>query len=89
MIYIFKPHHTILARYYGFTLCVHVSVHLSYICPSILSFLDNDLSKYQWIFTKLGMCIDNVEIWFGITSGQILWIFYIVICPLQDSGGVL
>ena len=24
-------------------------------------FPDDNLSKYQWIFTKLGMCIDIVE----------------------------
>ena len=29
------------------------------------------MSKYQWIFTKLGMCIDIVEIWFGTAHGQI------------------
>ena len=27
----------------------------------------SNLSKCQWIFTKLGMCIDIVEIWLGIT----------------------
>ena len=27
--------------------------------------------KHQWIFTKLGICIDLVEIWFGIANGQI------------------
>ena len=36
-------------------------------------------SKCQWIFTKLGMCIDIVEIWFGLVDGQILSIFYRVI----------
>ena len=30
------------------------------------------MSKCQWIFTKLGMCIDIKEIWFGIANGQIL-----------------
>ena len=44
-------------------------------------YLDNNLSKYQWIFAKLGMCIDIVEIWFGIVNGQILSIFEGVICP--------
>ena len=34
-------------------------------------FLVDNLSKHQWIFTKLGMCIDIVEIWFGIANGQI------------------
>ena len=29
-------------------------------------FSDDNLSKYQRIFTKLIMCIDIVEIWFGI-----------------------
>ena len=28
--------------------------------------------KHQWIFTKFGMCIDIVEILFGIAYGQIL-----------------
>ena len=47
---------------------------------SIFLFLNDNLSKYQWIFTKLGMCIDIVEIWFGIANGQILSIFDRVIC---------
>ena len=25
---------------------------------SVFSFPDDNLSKYQWIFTKLGMCVD-------------------------------
>ena len=37
---------------------------------------------------KLGVCIDIVEIWFGIANGQISSNFYGVIC-LQDNGGVL
>ena len=32
----------------------------------IFSFPDDNLSKHQWIFTKLDMCIHIVEIWFGI-----------------------
>ena len=47
----------------------------------IFSFPDNSLSKHQWIFTKFGMCIDIVEIWFGIANGQILSNFDGVICP--------
>ena len=41
------------------------------ICPrhAQFSFLDDNLSKIQWIFTKLGMCTDIVEIWFGIANG--------------------
>ena len=47
----------------------------------IFSFPDDNLSKHQWIFTKLGMCIYIVEIWFGIANGQISSIFDGVICP--------
>ena len=47
----------------------------------IFSFPDNNLSKHQWIFTKISMCIDIVEIWFGIANGQISSIFDGVICP--------
>ena len=49
----------------------------------IFSFLDDNLCKHQWIFTKLGMCIDIVEIWFGIANGQISSNFDGVICPRQ------
>ena len=31
-------------------------------------FPDDNLSKHQWIFTKLCMYIDIVEIWFGIAN---------------------
>ena len=50
----------------------------------IFSFLFPDdtcnLSKHQWIVTKLGMCIDIVEIWFGVANGQISSNFDGVIC---------
>ena len=46
----------------------------------IFSFPDDNLSKHQWIFTKLSMSIDILEIWFGIANGQILSIFDGVIC---------
>ena len=74
----FIPRHTIVAGYYGFTLVVRESVRLS-VRPSVFRF--RMMSKHQWIFTKLGMCIDIVEIWFGIANGQISSIFYGVICP--------
>ena len=35
------------------------------------SFPKDNLSKHQWIFTKLGLCINIVEIWFGIANEQI------------------
>ena len=50
--------------------------------PSVrISFLDDNLSKSQWIFTKLGVCIDIVKIRFGIANGQISSNFDGVICP--------
>ena len=71
--------------YYGFTLDVRV-----FVCPSVrpsvrrlsvlFSFPDDNLSKHQWSFTKFGMCIDIVEIWFGIANGQISSNFDGVIC---------
>ena len=77
------PRHTIVAGYYGITLAVQVSnrlsVHLLYVHPSVFSFLDDNLSKYQWIFTKLGVCIDIVEIRFGIVNEQISSFFHRVI----------
>ena len=58
------------------------SVSLSVRRTSIhFSFLDDNLSKHQWIFAKLGMCTDIVEIWFGIANGQISAIFDRVIWP--------
>ena len=41
----------------------------------LFSFPDDNLRKYQWIFAKLGMCINIVEIWFWIANRQILSIF--------------
>ena len=77
----------IVAGYYGFTLDIRVSVRQSYVRPSVFFLFPNDnLSKHQQIFTKLGMCIDIVEIWFGIANWQISSSFDRVICP---NGGVL
>ena len=57
--------------------CVCLSVH-------IFLFPDESLSNiYQWIFTKLDMCIDIVYIWFGIANGQISSIFDKVICQTR------
>ena len=58
-----------------------LSVRSSVVRPSVrFSFLDDILSKQQWVFTKLGMCIDIVEIWFGIVNGQISSKFDGIIC---------
>ena len=68
---IFISRHMIVVGYYGFTLDVRVSVRPC-VCPSVpISFLDDSLSKHQWIFTKQSMCIDIVKIWFWIADGQI------------------
>ena len=42
---------------------------------SIFSLPDDNLSKCQWIFTKLCICIDIVETWFGIANWQISSVF--------------
>ena len=56
---------------------VRVSVHPTVFHLSVhISFPDDNLSKHQWIFTKIGLCIDIVEIWFGIANGQISSNFY-------------
>ena len=80
----YSTRHTIVAGYYGCTLVVRESVRRLSVCPSsvhpsIFRFLD--LSKRQWIFTTWYMCIDIVEILFGIANGQISSIFDGVICP--------
>ena len=48
---------------------------------AVFSFPDDNFSKYQWIFTKLGVCINIVDTWFEIVNGQIWSILDRVICP--------
>ena len=55
-------------------------IELSACHTSVFSFSDDTLSKCQWIFIKLGVYIDIVEIWFGIAVGQILSILDRVVC---------
>ena len=50
---------------------VFPSVRLSFIRPSVFLFLDDHLSKCQWIFTRC----DILEVWFGIVNGQISSIY--------------
>ena len=70
------------AGYNGFLLAVPVSVHLAYVCSSVVDTYGHPyfpfwmMSKYQWIFTKLDMCIDIVEISFGIANGRISSVLY-------------
>ena len=49
----------------------------------VFLFPGDNLRKHQSIFTKLGICIDIIEIWFGIDH------FLTEICPPYDSGGIL
>ena len=45
--------HRIVARHLGFLLDIHAPVQRSVLCLSIhILFPANNLSKYQWIFTK-------------------------------------
>ena len=47
------------------------SVRPSYVRPSVrFSFLDDNLSKHQWIFTKLSMCIDMWRSGLGLLMGK-------------------
>ena len=63
-------------------LSVCPSVRLSFVRTSVrISFPDGNLSKYQWIFIKFGLCIDIIEIWFGIVNGQI-----VIFCYLPATG---
>ena len=50
---------------------------------SIFSLLDDNLSNCSWIFTKLCVYIDNLEVWFRITNWKLLPIFDRVIFPLH------
>ena len=69
----------IVARNNGFMLDVHVSVRIW--------FPDDNLSKHQWIFTKLSMYVDIAEIWFGIANGQISSFFYFFFCHIEMMKG--
>ena len=51
-------------------LCVCLSYVHPYFSPSIFLFPDDNSNKCQWIFTKLGVSIDIVGIWFGMANGQ-------------------
>ena len=55
---------------------------------TVFSFQDDNLVKCHSILTKLCMCIDIMEICFGIANGQILSIFDSYL-PAVNSGRVL
>ena len=86
----FYGKHTTNNLYGYYTVSRWMSVCLFVVRPSVqFLFPDDNWSKHQWIFSKLGMCIDIMEVWFGIADGQISSNFYGVICPRHDNGGVL
>ena len=62
---------------------VRPSVRKSYVRPSVrrFSFPDGNLVNINVFSLKPGMCIDIVEVWFGIANGQISSNFDGVICP--------
>ena len=60
---------------------VRPSVSRTTVRPPVFRFLDDNISKHQWIFTKLGLSIDVVEIWFEIANGKLSLDFDGVICP--------
>ena len=59
---------------------------LLYVRTSVFWFLNDNLSKCQWIFTKLVMCIDSVNVWVWIANRQVSSNFF---CLPHDSGMVL
>ena len=55
---------------YYFMVTVHqLFIEQLHVRPSVFSFPDNGLSKYLWIFTKISMCLDIIEIRFGLLMG--------------------
>ena len=78
------PHYSGGVIWYHGCPCVCLSVHSSVISTCVFSVPDDNSSRYQWIFTKLGVCISIVDLWFGIANGQISSVFdsYLhVTCP--------
>ena len=55
----------------GFGLLMGKFLQFSAHDTAVFSLPDDNFSKYQWFFTKPGMCIDIVEIQYGIANGQI------------------
>ena len=65
-----------------------IFLQLSACNTSLFIFLDNNLSKYQWIFTNFDMCIAITVIWFGITDWQISIIFDNYVPGTQQWQGI-
>ena len=65
--------HTLVAGYYGFILAVHLSLVTPSVCLSIhTSFLYDNISIYQQISFRFGICICTKNVMLRIVNGQIL-----------------
>ena len=73
----------IVAGYYGFKLDASVcpSVSRTFVRPSVFRLRMITWVNINGFFTKFSMCINIVEIWFGIANGQISSNFDGIICP--------
>ena len=77
--YVFFHSYTLRKIVVGF--CSFTSdVHLSFVHLFVFLFPYDNLRKYQWIFSRLGLCIDIVKIWFGLLTGKFCQFFDRVIC---------
>ena len=62
-----------------------LSIHTSVVRSSVyILFPDDNLSKHQWIFSKLGRCINVVEIWVGV--GLLMGYFCQLLTELSARG---
>ena len=66
-----------------------LQIHVSATDMTIFWFPDDNLSKCRWIFTKFCICIDIVEMWFGIAFAKFSQFFDTVVCLQHDIGGIL
>ena len=56
---------------------------LSIVRLSVFSFPYDSLSECRWIFTKLGICIDIVEIWLALLMGKFHQ--FLIELPVHDK----
>ena len=67
------PHNSGGVQWFMLDMSICMSVHLSSIHSYFGFYM---ISKFQCIFTKLGMCIDIVGKWFGIANFVNIWQSY-------------
>ena len=54
--------------------------------PSVFLFQEDTLSKFQWIFTKLGVCIHIVETGSGLLIGKFCQVLTVIYLPHVCAG---